>query len=291
MSACTSPTIDAGDTREPRPLVDGRLRRRLGEVVVAEFALVAAMALVAWPTRNTNDIDADIAAKLFAAPGTWVRQAAYIVTYLGSPIAVTVGAATTALWVWHRFRRLRLTIFCPIAVATAGLIEHVLKLVVARPRPSTAVLAHQLDFSYPSGHATASSALAMSLVLLVWSGGPRRFRLLTVVGLGLYVLAVAASRVVLGVHYLSDVVGADALGSAVTLAVGWLCSRPAANVAVADRVGGSPPLVTGCQATSADGHPDYHRRGRAPGFLDGLDQRCRWERCSGGEASEVATAL
>ncbi|MGI8756283.1 MAG: phosphatase PAP2 family protein [Acidimicrobiales bacterium] len=190
-----------------------------------EVVVIVVLGIVAWPTRRTDDIDSDVAASLFARPGTWERSAAATVTFFGSPAVVTVATVLVAVWAWRRFRSVVLALFCPLSVAIAGAIEHLVKLLVARPRPATAVLAHQLDFSYPSGHATAASALALSLALLVWAGGQRRHRGLLLAALSLYGVAVAASRVVLGVHYLSDVIGAAGLGTASVLTVGWFCSR------------------------------------------------------------------
>lgn len=227
MSAVRSPR-SVSDVRSctTRPsLIVGRLRHRLVAFLSVEVIVIVVLGIVAWPTRRTDDIDADVAASLFAHPGTWERSAAVAVTFFGSPAVVTVATVLVAVWAWRGFRSVVLALFCPLSVAVAGTVEHLVKLLVARPRPATAVLAHQLDFSYPSGHATAASALALSSALLVWAGGQRRHRGLLLAVLSLYGVAVAASRVVLGVHYLSDVIGAAALGTASVLAVGWFCSR------------------------------------------------------------------
>ena len=153
-------------------LVQGRLRRRVRETLLLPVAVVAALAVVAWPTHGTDDPDEDVAGVLYARPGTGVRHVASVVTWFGSPTVVAICAVVVAALAWRRYRDMQLTLFCPVAVAVAGLIEHFLKLIVGRARPATAALANQFDFSYPSGHATASSALALSAILLTWAGGP-----------------------------------------------------------------------------------------------------------------------
>jgi undecaprenyl-diphosphatase len=96
-----------------------------------------------------------------------------------------------------------------IANASSNLIVQVLKRWVARPRPCDAngrplALVPLPDpFSFPSGHATAATAVAVTLSLAVPS--------LAALLLPLAVL-VAASRVTLRVHHIGDVLAGAALG-------------------------------------------------------------------------------
>jgi len=109
-----------------------------------------------------------------------------------------------------------------VAVVVARLvelgIETAVKALVNRSRP---VFSHPVATagggSFPSGHTAGSAALYGILVLLL----VRRLRV--TIAATVFVLAVGASRVVLGVHYLSDVVGGLALGLAV--AAGTLLLR------------------------------------------------------------------
>jgi|GEM_PF-6992777 len=214
-----------------RRLLEGRLRHRLAELLAGETVVVAALAAIVWRSDAPDGVDAAVAAHLYAPPHTLIRAVATAVTFFGKPHVVAVGALLVAAWSWRRFRDRTLSVFCPAAVAVASLCEHVLKVEVRRPRPTTAVVSHLLDFSYPSGHATGASALVLATILLVWSGGPARHRSGVIIGLVVYALAVCTSRLVLGVHYLSDVVGAAVLATACVLAVGSMCSRHGADAA------------------------------------------------------------
>lgn len=85
----------------------------------------------------------------------------------------------------------------------------VVKTVVAQPRPSTADLTHVLHISpatlsYPSGHVVFAAALVTALAMVCRAGLPRA--IVVVVG-AVFVLAVAWSRLYVGVHYGTDVVG------------------------------------------------------------------------------------
>jgi len=60
----------------------------------------------------------------------------------------------------------------------------------------------ELDYGFPSGHAMSSMTLVVALIILTW--GTRWCWLVLIVG-GLFVLAIAWTRLYLGVHYPSDI--------------------------------------------------------------------------------------
>jgi membrane-associated phospholipid phosphatase len=95
--------------------------------------------------------------------------------------------------------------FFSVCTLGAGLVNLLAKLFFGRARPDLwASIAPESDYSFPSGHAMASMAVAAALVLMLW---PTRFRWLTV-ALGLiYVLAIGLTRLYLGVHYPTDILG------------------------------------------------------------------------------------
>lgn len=189
-----------------------------------ELLLVAVFAAVVWHSRAPDRIDANVAKALYARPGTMPRAIADTITNLGKPGVVVVASFVVAVLAWRRFRAVQLALFCPIAVGVTSLLGHALKLLVERPRPATAALAHEFDFSYPSGHATGATALAVAAILLV-ALARSRWRSLVTVGASAYAAAISVSRLVIGVHYLADVVAAAMLGTAGVLAAGWLCTH------------------------------------------------------------------
>ena len=108
--------------------------------------------------------------------------------------------------------------FTVISAGGAALLGELIKLVVARPRPHLFPHAvHAGGYSFPSGHATNVCAFALVAVILAWQiSGRWMHSALIGVLLVVYVLLVGLSRIVLGVHYPSDVIGGY------FLAVGWV---------------------------------------------------------------------
>lgn len=135
-----------------------------------------------------------------------------ILTVLGSP-EVTAGIA--AGLVVARARARRRDWWVPLVIAVVVVVESVLKSVVAQPEPPLA-LARAIDllpgvqapfpYSFPSGHVARDTFL-----LVIVQGWPR-------IAVGLALLLVAVTRVYLGEHWPSDVLGGLLLGAALAWA-------------------------------------------------------------------------
>jgi membrane-associated phospholipid phosphatase len=112
--------------------------------------------------------------------------------------------------------------------ALVWLLNPVLKGAFTRDRPDVRDLVEPTSrWSFPSGHAVASAAFATLVVLLAW---PTRGRRPVLAGAIAFVLVVGASRLVLGVHFPSDLVAGWALGIAVVTALGaWILVPPPAT--------------------------------------------------------------
>ncbi len=136
------------------------------------------------------------------------------ISLLGSPVAMAILASGGAIVLAVQQRRLVLFGWVA-AFGGGGLLDTALKLIIRRPRPeyATAFL-HGQSFSFPSGHAMgALIGYGMLAYLLVLFWAAHRGAQTAVVGAtAILVLSVGLSRLYLGVHYFSDVVGGYAAG-------------------------------------------------------------------------------
>lgn len=148
----------------------------------------------------------------FASPAG--DRAAVVVSLIGSPVAMAVVAMLGALLLLWRRLWLMLAGWI-VAFGGGGVLDAALKLIVRRPRPpGAAAFLHGMTFSFPSGHSMGSLigyGMLAYVVIVLWVHG-RTGRVVVVAAAAGLVLAIGASRLYLGVHYFSDVVGGYAAG-------------------------------------------------------------------------------
>jgi len=158
----------------------------------------------------------------------WVRgspgtvTALEVVTFFGQPPWLALVVAVSAVLLWRGHRR-RLVAYLLTTAVIGSLLDTAVKLAVNRPRPSLRdPVATAVGKSFPSGHAMSSAIVYGALVLIVVPVLPRARRSVVVGVAVLVVLAIGFSRLALGVHYISDVLGGYVLGLA------WLAAATAA---------------------------------------------------------------
>lgn len=145
-----------------------------------------------------------------------------VLTFVGTPQFLTgiVVVAAVILWRRHRFR---LMAFLIVTAAAGGLIDSIVKILVNRDRPNLANPIIPLHGkSFPSGHAMSSTIVYGALLLIFFPVIPKRWRAPSIWGVAILVAAIGTSRLALGVHYITDVVGGVLLGAA------WLAMSTAA---------------------------------------------------------------
>ena len=183
-------------------------------VCVVAFAVVLGLVAAHWPPLLTGDQAADSAAHADVLAQPWLLAAARAATTAGSSLVVDVVAAVVALALliarlWRGAVLVVVARLGELASTTA------VKDLLARPRPTLVdPVDHAAGYSFPSGHAAGSAAVYGALLLLVLPRAARWARALLLAAGTLLICAVAASRVLLGVHYPSDVAAGMALGLA-----------------------------------------------------------------------------
>jgi undecaprenyl-diphosphatase len=159
------------------------------------------------------------------------------VTDLGSGfVLVPVGAGLVLWLLWQR--RPADAVVVAVALVAATLFTDAVKDLVARPRPPGPPLAPATGFSFPSGHTLNSTATYGLVALCAWRSRMRlAARRVAVAVLVAIPFLVGLSRIALGVHYPSDVLGGWLAGMAVVFAVAAITAPAAGGVSEAERPG------------------------------------------------------
>jgi undecaprenyl-diphosphatase len=193
----------------------------LGAYLVLGFAIAA---LAVWGFAEFADVvEAGATLEFDLAAMEWMEshrlelldRFLLDVTALGTGLVVLIIVGVAGLFLAltdHRYSAILLL------VATAGgqLLNSVLKLFYDRPRPSNIeALTHTMSTSFPSGHAMSAVIVYGTVAYLAARLQKERWaRALTMFAAVIIIIAIAASRVYLGVHYPSDVLAGTIVGAA-----------------------------------------------------------------------------
>ena len=198
------------DRRDPPAWSDGGLPALL--VGVSGVVLTLLVASRSAPLVGVDDsIEADAHAAVLASPG--LLEVARGATLLGGGVVRTLVTALVVLVLLAR-RRARLAVFLAVAVVGGAVLNKVLKALVHRMRPALPdPVAMAAGASFPSGHTMGSTVLVGALLVIVTPALPRPAAAALTAAGAFFVAAVAASRVLLGVHYVTDVTGGILFGA------------------------------------------------------------------------------
>jgi membrane-associated phospholipid phosphatase len=217
-----------GETVKPHPGPRrlGLLARRLDREVASGLLLTIAisvtvlgglvlgvLAVVVRRVPLIQHVDNWVAAWGFDHRSGQSTTGLHAITDLGSIQIVVALAILLALLDFVRTRNRWTLLFLTVVLVGMELAQHGVKDLVGRLRPTLVPAAAQLGPSFPSGHSAAAAAFYAAAALVVgrWLHRQSARHVVSAVAVGIAV-AVAASRVLLDLHWLSDVVGGLTLG-------------------------------------------------------------------------------
>lgn len=135
------------------------------------------------------------------------------ITHLGGTSVVVAAGIVVALYGWWRHRNAHIAYFMLAVTVGQAAINNGLKLLIDRERPDVMQLASWAGSSFPSGHSAAAAAVWAAIALVLGLRASRRDRAVLAGVAALIAAAVGATRALLGVHWLTDVIAG--------LCVGW----------------------------------------------------------------------
>lgn len=183
--------------------------RRVQWRFIAAITALAAIWL-AMLLGGTGPLDRSVYEALYAGNRPVLAGIAHFLTALGEPTVLIAATLLCALWLWRVGRaRLGLTLLL-IAMLGRGLSE-VQKYWIGRDRPDLeAHLVVVKTRSFPSGHANSSMIFYLAVALALTAG--TRWQRPAAAAAVILSLLIGTSRVMLGVHWPSDVIGGWAFG-------------------------------------------------------------------------------
>lgn len=181
-------------------------------IFVAGWLSVGLLAYLVRENATVERIDSSVARWGDLHSTAFSENALKLVTMLGSNTVIAVLVAVVLAVDWTRSRNPRVVLFLMAAVVGVGVITVAIKLLMDRARPTINPITETLGPSFPSGHTSLAAAFFAAAALLLSRGRSKRSTALlggTAVGLA---VAVAASRVFLDVHWVTDVIAGLGLG-------------------------------------------------------------------------------
>ncbi len=109
--------------------------------------------------------------------------------------------------------RKKIYLWLPITTVIIKIMNVFIKLLINRPRPNVMRLVYEKETSFPSGHAMLSITLYGLLIYFIYSKiSKNSVKWILITGLSSIILLIGISRIYLGVHYATDIIGGYLLG-------------------------------------------------------------------------------
>lgn len=129
---------------------------------------------------------------------------AKFITNFGGAIILIVLALM--LFIFIKNKKIGVSIISNLAIIT--LLNQLLKRIVQRPRPTEFRIVEESGYSFPSGHSMVSMAFYGYLIYLIYKYVKNKYlKWISIILLSILICSIGISRIYLGVHYTSDVLG------------------------------------------------------------------------------------
>ena len=129
---------------------------------------------------------------------------AKFITNLGGVIFLIT--LTFVLCILIKNKKIRVSIFSNLIIVTA--LNQLLKVILQRPRPTEYRIIEETGYSFPSGHSMISMACYGYIIYLIYKYVKNKYiKWISIILLSILICSIGVSRIYLGVHYTSDVLG------------------------------------------------------------------------------------
>lgn len=179
------------------------------------FALLTGMAVALWlhshgDWRDGLAWERSLLRAVHVELPAWLDSILVVMPWLGTNITLVPMSLLFILWLVFRARRYHEAVYLGVVQLGSSTLNPVLKFLYERPRPSIIPRRGWYDWAaYPSGHAIASIAVLLTMCVILYRVQGWRWPVWVVAPL---LVVSLFSRVYLGVHWPTDVIGGAAIG-------------------------------------------------------------------------------
>lgn len=205
----------------------GPLFARLGAAIVLLTALTVAVGtLLVTPEGDgiAQPFDDSIRSWAQAHLTGWQPMAAALGA-VGSTLAVAAASLAVTAYLWRRTRDGQLALLPVTSVVLATAVGSLTKILIARARPGGVEVGLLEIYSFPSGHTETATALTIGTYLAGRTRRTLHATRLAAAAVVFTIVAAAVGRVVLDVHWATDVIAGAGVGAASALAARWALQR------------------------------------------------------------------
>ncbi|MDA1475361.1 phosphatase PAP2 family protein [Bacillus changyiensis] len=179
------------------------------------FYLLAIFIITAWALqiRFIETIDQNFVQAVITIRHPLLTKFFHFLTSLGSSAVILLFMLIITLVILIRKRTLSVW-YMYLFFFLERILNETLKNWIARERPSFAPLVNDPSYSFPSGHSMNAACMYAFFAFFLLTDFPyfRRHRTAVYIWTGALVIMIGGSRIYLGVHYLTDVIGGFSLG-------------------------------------------------------------------------------
>ena len=186
------------------------------KIIIGELLVLFLLTMVLVLTNNISTIDETIYQGVIYVRSNLFDFIFKTITKAGNVIPVLCIVVVSLLC----FKNKKDQNMLGVAVVSTVLTNQLLKRIIRRARPSHVRLIEEKGFSFPSGHAMISIALYGFLIYYVYKHVKNKYvKVILMTLLLLLIIVIGFSRIYLGVHYPSDVIGGYSLALTILIVV------------------------------------------------------------------------